>query len=141
LRLLLLALARKLDPAGGWLDKAMFRDGDEKDRGLERLRHELGAHDCPKLPPAERRSLIEAQRGTGRVRLAIPAESIELDRSLASLTLVIDSNAEKRSLTPKQAVGRRNAEVLAKDCLRRLALLDEVQAGMARSPHREARRS
>jgi hypothetical protein len=135
LRLLLLALARKLDPEGGWLDKAMFRDGDEKDRGLERLRDELSAHDCPKLPPAERRALIKAQRGTGRVRLAVPAESIEIDRSVTALTLLIDSEAEKRALTPKQAIGRRNAEVLAKDCMRRLALLHDVQAGRARGAH------
>jgi hypothetical protein len=135
LRLLLLALARKLDPEGGWLDKAMFRDGDEKDRGLERLRDELSAHECPKLTPAERRALIKAQRGTGRVRLAVPAESIEIDRSVTALTLLIDSEAEKRALTPKQAIGRRNAEVLAKDCMRRLALLDEVQAGWARGAH------
>ncbi len=129
LRLLLLATARKHGPTDGWLDKSRLRDGDDKDRALERMREELVTYDVPGLSEEERRALVRANKG--QLRLGVPAENIELDPSLASLefiapTTTVRSNGAKVKATPKQADGLRNAAVLLRDC-RRLAYAEQTQ--------------
>ncbi len=118
LRLLLLATARKYGPNEGWLDKSRLRDGDDKDRALERMREELVTYDVPGLPEAERRALVRANKG--QLRLGVPPENIELDPSLAALefiapTTTIRSSGAKVKATPKQADGLKNAGVLLHD--------------------------
>ncbi len=121
LRLLLLAAARKRCEGEGWLDKSRLRDGDDKDRALERMREELVTYDVPDLPEAERRALIRAHQG--RLRLGVPPENIELDASLATLefiapTTTVRQSGAKAKATPKQADGLKNAGVLLRDCRR-----------------------
>lgn len=121
LRLLLLATARKYGPSDGWLDKYRLRDGDDKDRALERMREELVTYDVPGLPEAERRALVRANKG--QLRLGVPPENIELDPSLAALEFIAPTTTVRRSgakvkTTPKQADGLKNAGVLLRDCHR-----------------------
>lgn len=121
LRLLLLAAARKFGKDDGWLDKSRLRDGDDKDRALERLREELVTYDVPGLPEAERRALVRANKG--QLRLGVPPENIEIDASLATLEFVAPTTTVRRSgartkATPKQADGLQNAGVLLRDCRR-----------------------
>lgn len=121
LRLLLLAAARKHGANEGWLDKSRLRDGDDKDRALERMREELVTYDIPGLTEAERRVLIRARKG--QLRLGVPPENIELDASLATLEFIAPTTTVRRSgarvkATPKQADGLKNAAVLLRDCRR-----------------------
>jgi hypothetical protein len=121
LRLLLLATARKYGPNDGWLDKSRLRDGDDKDRALERMREELVTYDVPGLPEEERRALVRANKG--QLRLGVPPENIELDPSLAALefiapTTTVRSSGAKGNATAKQAEGIRNATVLRHDISR-----------------------
>jgi hypothetical protein len=133
LRLMLLAAARKNGANDGWIDKSRLRDGDDKDRALERLREELVTYDVPGLREAERRALIRTHKG--RLRLSVPPEHIELDESLAQLKLVGESSRAcrtKATLTPKQREGLQNAKVLLRDC-RRLGAPGEPAAVRQRS--------
>lgn len=138
MRLLLLAAARKNGANDGWIDKSRLRDGDDKDRALERLREELVTYDVPGLREAERRALIRAHKG--RLRLSVPPEHIELDESLAHLELVGEPTLacrKKATLTAKQREGLQNATVLLRDC-RRLGTPGEQEAArrkeLPRSP-------
>ena len=122
LRMLLLAAARKNGANEGWIDKSRLRDGDDKDRALERMREELVTYDVPGLPADERRALVRAHKG--QLRLGVPPENIELDQSLGSLdfigpTTTTRTNGTRGKLTHKQIDGLRNASVLRQD-LRRL---------------------
>jgi hypothetical protein len=140
MRLLLLAAARKNGANDGWIDKSRLRDGDDKDRALERLREELVTYDVPGLREAERRALIRTHRG--RLRLGVPPEHIELDDSLAHLELVGEAPRAcraKAAVTPKQREGLQNARVLLRDC-RRLGAPGEVEA-LTRRPGQELTRS
>jgi hypothetical protein len=121
LRLLLLAVARKNGKDDGWLDKSRLRDGDDKDRALERMREELVTYDVPGLPEAERKALVRALKG--QLRLGVPPENIELDASLAGLefigpTTTVKKTGAKAKATPKQEEGLQNAAVLLRDCRR-----------------------
>lgn len=121
LRMLLLAVARKHGPNGGWIDKSRLRDGDDKDRALERMREELIAYDVPGLSAAERRGLVRANKG--QLRLGVPSENIEFDASLTTLefiaaTTIVRKNGIGASPTLKQAEGMRNATVLLHDVRR-----------------------
>lgn len=123
LRMLLLAAARKNGANDGWIDKSRLRDGDDKDRALERMREELVTYDVPGLPEDERRALIRAHKG--QLRLGIPLEHIEFDASLAELefvgpTTTATKTGAKTRATPKQADGLKNAGVLLRDCKRLL---------------------
>lgn len=113
LRLLLLAAARVNGKDEGWIGKLHLRDGDDKDRGLEKLRQELTDYPVPGLSAAELRALIKADRGTGRIRLALPPTRIELP-SLDAVSL-LGSTA-----TRNQQDGLRNAALLLRD-LKRVA--------------------
>lgn len=133
MRLMLLASARKNGANDGWIDKSRLRDGDDKDRALERLREELVTYDVPGLREAERRALIRTHKG--RLRLSVPPEHIELDESLARLELVGESSRAcrtKAALTPKQRAGLQNAKVLLRDC-RRLGAPGDPEAMRQRS--------
>ncbi len=133
MRMLLLAAARKNGANDGWIEKSRLRDGDDKDRALERLREELVTYDVPGLREAERRALIRAHKG--RLRLSVPPEHIELDESLAHLELAGESSRAcraKATLTPKQREGLQNAAVLLRDC-RRLGAPGEVEALTSRA--------
>jgi hypothetical protein len=130
LRLLLLAAARKNGKDDGWLDKSRLRDGDDKDRALERMREELVTYDVPGLPEAERKALVRAQKG--QLRLGVPPENIELDASLAGLefigpTTTVKKSGAKAKATPKQEEGLQNAAVLLRDC-RRLGAPGDAEA-------------
>jgi hypothetical protein len=130
LRLLLLAAARKNGKDDGWLDKSRLRDGDDKDRALERMREELVTYDVPGLPEAERKALVRAHKG--QLRLGVPPESIELDASLAGLefigpTTTVKKSGAKAKATPKQEEGLQNAAVLLRDC-RRLGAPGDAEA-------------
>lgn len=121
LRMLLLAAARKNGANDGWIDKSRLRDGDDKDRALERMREELVTYDVPGLPADERRALIRAQKG--QLRLGVPPENIEFDASLASLEFIAPTTTTKKTggktrATSKQADGLKNAGVLLRDCHR-----------------------
>jgi hypothetical protein len=120
LRLLLLATARKYAVNDGWVDKFQLRDGDDKDRALERLRAELTTYEVPGLHGAERKALLRARKG--KLRLGVPPENIVLDESLAALQFVGPASSLTGSkVTPKQVEGLRNAEVLLHDCERLVA--------------------
>lgn len=114
LRLLLLGAARINGKDDGWIDKLYLRDGDDKDRALEKLRQELTDHPVPGLSAQELRTIIRSDRGTGRIRLGVPASQITLDPSLAALRLAPTSR------TTAQASGHKNALLLLRD-LGRLA--------------------
>lgn len=121
LRMLLLAAVRKNGTNDGWIDKSRLRDGDDKDRALERMREELVTYDVPGLSEAERRALIRAHKG--QLRLGVPPENIELDESLTSLEFIgpittTRGDGTKPQGTEKQVEGLRNAAVLLKDCRR-----------------------
>lgn len=120
MRLLLLAAARKRGASDGWIDKARLRDGDDKDRALERLREELGTYDVPGVSENERRALVRVRKGN--LRLGVPPENIELDESLSRLEFVSAANVAKQGRAPrsteKQREGLRNAAVLLRDCRR-----------------------
>jgi hypothetical protein len=121
LRMLLLAAARKNGANDGWIDKSRLRDGDDKDRALERMREELVTYDLPGLSEQERRALVRAHKG--QLRLGVPPENIELDASLASLEFIAPTTTTKKTgaktrATPKQADGLKNAGVLLRDCHR-----------------------
>jgi hypothetical protein len=121
LRMLLLAAARKNGANDGWIDKSRLRDGDDKDRALERMREELVTFDVPCLPEDERRALIRAHKG--QLRLGVPPDNIEIDGSLASLEFIAPTTTTKKTgartrATPKQADGLKNAGVLLRDCQR-----------------------
>ncbi|MBM4784087.1 MAG: hypothetical protein GQE15_40985 [Archangiaceae bacterium] len=118
LRMLLLAAARKNGANDGWIDKSRLRDGDDKDRALERMREELVTYDVPGLSEDERRALIRAHKG--QLRLGVPPENIEFDLSLASLEFIAPTTTRtktgaKSKATPKQADGLKNATVLRSD--------------------------
>lgn len=118
LRMLLLAAARTNGANDGWVDKSRLRDGDDKDRALERMREELVTYDMPGLSEDERRALVRAHKG--QLRLGVPPENIELDESLASLefiapTTTFKKTGAKTSATAKQADGLKNAGVLLRD--------------------------
>lgn len=118
LRVLLLAAARKNGASDGWIDKSRLRDGDDKDRALERMREELVAYDVPGLSEGERKALVRAHKG--QLRLGVPPENIEFDASLASLefiapTTTATNNGARTKATPKQADGLKNAGVLLRD--------------------------
>jgi hypothetical protein len=121
LRMLLLAAARKNGANDGWIDKARLRDGDDKDRALERMREELVTYDVPGLSEDERRALIRAQKG--QLRLGVPPANIDFDASLASLEFIAPTTTTTKTgartrATPKQADGLKNAGVLLRDCHR-----------------------
>lgn len=121
LRVLLLAAARKNGANDGWIDKSRLRDGDDKDRALERMREELVAHDVPGLSEGERKALVRAHKG--QLRLGVPPENIEFDASLASLEFIAPTTTTRKTgaktrATPKQADGLKNAGVLLRDCHR-----------------------
>lgn len=121
LRMLILAAVRKNGTNDGWIDKSRLRDGDDKDRALERMREELVTYDVPGLSEAERRALIRAHKG--QLRLGVPPENIELDESLTSLEFIgpittTRGDGTKPQGTEKQVEGLRNAAVLLKDCRR-----------------------
>jgi hypothetical protein len=121
LRMLLLAAARKNGANDGWIDKSRLRDGDDKDRALERMREELVTYDVPGLSEDERRALVRAHKG--QLRLGVPPENIELDESLASLEFIAPTTTTKKTgaktrATSKQADGLKNAGVLLRDCHR-----------------------
>jgi hypothetical protein len=107
LRLLLLAAARMNGKNDGWIDKLYLRDGDDKDRALEKLRQELTDHPVPDVSAAELRALVRSDRGTGRIRLSVPASNITLKGDLSLLA------TEPRSRS--QSAGQRNASILLKD--------------------------
>jgi hypothetical protein len=124
LRMLLLAAARKNGANDGWIDKSRLRDGDDKDRALERMREELVAYDVPGLSEGERKALVRAHKG--HLRLGVPPENIELDASLASIefiapTTTVRTGGTKPTATSKQIEGLRNAGVLLRDCHRLIA--------------------
>ncbi len=124
LRILLLAAARKNGANDGWIDKSRLRDGDDKDRALERMREELVTFDVPGLPEDERRALIRAHKG--QLRLGVPPENIEFDASLASLEFIAPTTTTTKTgartrATPKQADGLKNAGVLLRDFQRFLS--------------------
>lgn len=130
LRLLLLAAARKNRKDEGWLDKSRLRDGDDKDRALERMREDLITYDVPGLSETERRALVRAHKG--QLRLGVPPENIELDASLAGLEFIAPTTTVKKSgakakPTQKQEEGLQNAAVLLRDC-RRLGAPGEADA-------------
>lgn len=121
LRMLLLAAARKNGANEGWIDKSRLRDGDDKDRALERMREELVTYDVPGLSEGERKALVRAHKG--QLRLGVPPANIEFDASLASLEFVAPTTTTKRTgaktiATPKQADGLKNAALLLRDCRR-----------------------
>lgn len=121
LRMLLLAAARKNGANDGWIDKSRLRDGDDKDRALERMREELVTYDLPGLSEEERRALVRAHKG--QLRLGVPPENIEFDTSLASLEFIAPTTTTKKTgaktrATSKQADGLKNAGVLLRDCHR-----------------------
>lgn len=121
LRMLLLAAARKNGANDGWIDKSRLRDGDDKDRALERMREELVTYDVPGLSEDERRALVRAHKG--QLRLGVPPENIEFDASLATLEFIAPTTTTKKTgaktrATPKQADGLKNAGVLLRDCHR-----------------------
>ncbi|MFZ5442341.1 MAG: hypothetical protein ACOZQL_20195 [Myxococcota bacterium] len=121
LRMLLLAAARKNGSNGGWIDKSRLRDGDDKDRALERMREELVTYDVPGLSEGERKALVRAQKG--QLRLGVPPENIEFDSSLASIEFIAPTTTATKTgartrATPKQADGLKNAGVLLRDCHR-----------------------
>jgi hypothetical protein len=143
LRLLLLAAARKQGTDDGWLDKSRLRDGDDKDRALERMREDLVTYDLPGLSEAERKALIRTQKGKGTLRLGVPPENIEFDPSLAELVFVAPTTTVKKSgamgkVTPKQEEGLQNAAVLLRDC-RRLGVPGDVEA--VKTPAKKGRSS
>lgn len=124
LRMLLLAAARKNGANDGWIDKSRLRDGDDKDRALERMREELVTNDVPGLSEDERRALVRAHKG--QLRLGVPPENIELDASLASLEFIAPTTTRtkagaKSKATSKQSDGLKNAGVLLRDSLRLFA--------------------
>jgi hypothetical protein len=121
LRMLLLAAARKNGANDGWIDKSRLRDGDDKDRALERMREELVTYEVPGLSEAERKALIRAQKG--HLRLGVPPENIEFDPSLTELEFIAPITTMKKSgarpkATVKQTEGLHNASVLLRDCHR-----------------------
>jgi hypothetical protein len=121
LRMLLLAAARKNGAHDGWIDKSRLRDGDDKDRALERMREELVSHDVPGLPEEERRALIRARKG--QLRLGVPPENIEFDESLTSFEFVAPLATRTKKGPParrtsKQDEGLRNAAVLWRDFIK-----------------------
>jgi len=121
LRMLLLAAARKNGANDGWIDKSRLRDGDDKDRALERMREELVTYDVPGLSEDERRALVRAHKG--QLRLGVPPENIEFDASLASIEFIAPTTTATKTgartrATPKQADGLKNAGVLLRDCHR-----------------------
>ena len=121
LRMLLLAAARKNAANDGWIDKSRIRDGDDKDRALERMREELVTYEVPGLSEAERKALIRAQKG--QLRLGVPPENIEFDASLTELEFIAPTTTARKTgaqtkATPKQADGLKNAGVLWRDCHR-----------------------
>jgi hypothetical protein len=121
LRMLLLAAARKNGANDGWIDKSRLRDGDDKDRALERMREELVTYEVPGLPADERRALVRAHKG--QLRLGVPPENIEFDESLALLEFIAPTTTMKKTgartrATAKQADGLKNASVLLMDCKR-----------------------
>lgn len=111
LRLLLLAAARINGKNDGWIDKIYLRDGDDKDRALEKLRQELTNHPAPGLSATELRALIKSDRGTGRIRLAVPKQSISIVSGTAPLT---------SGVTAEQQAGSKNAILLLRDVQRLL---------------------
>ncbi len=123
LRLLLLAAARKQGANDGWIDKYQLRDGDDKDRALERLREELAEYPAPGLSDDELKAVIRSQRGQGLLRLGIPPENIEFDASLGKLEFVAPLAVNKKSgakgkPTAKQEDGIKTATLLFGDCQR-----------------------
>lgn len=120
LRMLLLAAARKNGANEGWIDKSRLRDGDDKDRALERMREELVTYDVPGLSEGERKALVRAHKG--QLRLGVPPANIEFDASLASLEFIAPTTTQTKSgttrATAKQAEGLQNAGVLLRDCRR-----------------------
>lgn len=132
LRMLLLAAARKNGANDGWIDKSRLRDGDDKDRALERMREELVTYDVPGLSEDERRALIRAQKG--QLRLGVPPENIKFDASLAKLEFIapittITKSGARKTTTSKQAEGLQNAGVLLRDVRR---LESPLQVGLVR---------
>lgn len=112
LRLLLLAAARVNGKDDGWIDKLYLRDGDDKDRALEKLRQELTDYPVPGLSAAELRALIKADRGTGRIRLAVHATNVVIHSSVDSLALTLPSASRAHE------AGHRNARLLLRDVQR-----------------------
>jgi len=111
LRLLLLAAARVNGKDDGWIDKLYLRDGDDKDRALEKLRQELTDHPVPGLSATELRAIIRSQRGTGRIRLAVPPGNLVLPVQQPPLT---------SGVTPDQKAGAKNSMLLLRDVQRLL---------------------
>ena len=107
LRLLLLAAARVNGKDDGWIDKLYLRDGDDKDRALEKLRQELTDYPVPDLTAAELRALVRSNRGTGRIRLSVPASNITLRGDFSLLAMAPRGTS--------QSAGQRNAGIVLKD--------------------------
>lgn len=109
LRLLLIAAARVNGRADRWIGKLRARDGDDKDRALEKLRQELT--DVPGLSAAELRSIIRSQRGTDRTRLAVLP---------GNLTLQVQQSTLTSGVTPDQKAGAKNSTLALRDVQRLL---------------------
>jgi hypothetical protein len=122
-QLLMLAASRKHGRRDGWRSKAALV-GDfaarpseanlaKGTRALENLRAELGSADVPGLTEEEIDAIIKVERGTGKVRIGIPAENITLDHSLAMIEWKVPRLAGREtSTTRSQAEGLRRACVL-----------------------------
>jgi hypothetical protein len=120
LRLLLLAAARIKGDNHGWIEKSRLLDHNDKARGLELLRAELADHDVPDLLKSEQRALVKGDPSTGRIRLAVPSENIELDESLSRFAFIAPTLNRRgdgvgASSTEKQQKGLLNAQLMLDD--------------------------
>lgn len=111
LRLLLLAAARRRDPAvdgGGWLDKFKLQ-GDEKDHDLEDVRDELRRLDHPLVPCEDRAALVKRAPGReGKVRLAVPPTNISFDGSLAGFEFIGEQQTRPKKGKGRQTPGQKD---------------------------------
>lgn len=131
-QLLMLAASRKAGRRDGWRSKAALvadfaaRPGETSlakgTRALENLRVELSSANVPTLTTDELDAIIKVERGTGKLRMAIPPENMMFERSLASIEWKVPRLAGKRGATTHaQAEGVGRAIALHSEAQRMLA--------------------